>query len=131
MDLQVKDLPEALTPQARGAWEQILERAGEALASRLNRALAGSPAAAQLPRVLACSPFVADLCRRRPGLLLSLLEGGELQRTLPEADFRGDLQRRLKEPGAELGVVLRRYRQWHMLRIVWRDFCRLEDTTLA
>jgi glutamate-ammonia-ligase adenylyltransferase len=128
MDLQVKDLPEALTPEARGAWEHILERAGEALASRLNCALAGSPAAAQLPRVLACSPFVADLCRRRPGLLLSLLEGGELQRTLPEADFRGELQRRLKEPGAELGVVLRRYRQWHMLRIVWRDFCRLADT---
>ena len=128
MDLQVKDLPEALALDARSAWEHILERAGEPLASRLHHALADSPAADQLPRVLACSPFVADLCRRQPGLLLALLQGDALQRSLPETDFRTELQRRLGAADAELGVVLRRYRQWHMLRIVWRDFCRLADT---
>ncbi|MDH3992639.1 MAG: bifunctional glutamine synthetase adenylyltransferase/deadenyltransferase, partial [Gammaproteobacteria bacterium] len=122
------DLPEPLADEARNAWQRILERAGEALASQLQEALANSDAAQQLPRVLACSPFIADLCRRRPELLLDLLQTAQLQESLAESAFREELQRRLRGGDCELGVVLRRYRQRHMLRIVWRDFTRLADT---
>ena len=91
MNLQLQDLPEALARAAQAAWEHILERAGESLASQLGSALAGNPAAEQLPRVLACSPFVADLCRRKSSLLLALIQGGELQRSLAATDFRSEL----------------------------------------
>ena len=122
------DLLEPLATVAQEAWQHILERAGAPLAGQLSAAMAAVPMANQLPRVLACSPFVCDLARRKPDLLLDLVHSGHLQTSLAEADFRGDLQRLLREEAAELGPVLRRYRQRHMLRIVWRDFCRLADT---
>jgi glutamate-ammonia-ligase adenylyltransferase len=127
MTANTPTLPAALAAAAAVAWDNILERAQQPLAGRL-AAAADAQARHQVPRVLACSPFVAELARRQPALLLDLLEGGTLWQTLPESGFRDDLQRQMSVAGAELGVVLRRYRQRHMLRIVWRDFCRLADT---
>ncbi len=122
------ELPPALAAAARTAWQQILERAPKELVAALEAAVAGAPVSIQLPRVLACSPFAADVCRRRPELLLDLLAGGQLQASLPEFAFRDDLRRQLAAADTEAGIVLRRYRQRHMLRIIWRDFCRLADT---
>ncbi|MBP6723878.1 MAG: bifunctional [glutamate--ammonia ligase]-adenylyl-L-tyrosine phosphorylase/[glutamate--ammonia-ligase] adenylyltransferase [Halioglobus sp.] len=122
------ELPPALAAAARTAWQQILERAPKELVAALEAALATAPVSTQLPRVLACSPFAADVCRRRPELLLDLLAGGQLQASLPESAFRDDLRRQLAAADIEAGIVLRRYRQRHMLRIIWRDFCRLADT---
>jgi glutamate-ammonia-ligase adenylyltransferase len=128
MELTTEDLPERLAGQARAAWEAILERAGDAVAGELRGQLQDPATAARLSRVLACSPFVADLARRKPQLLLDSLRSGELQVALPESTFRRELQALLADEGAELELVLRRFRQRHMLRIVWRDFCRLADT---
>jgi len=128
MSLEMTDLPETLATEARGAWQHILERAGEPLAGQLVEALENGPEVAQLPRVLACSPFIADLSRRKPELLLDLLLSGQLQAPLLESAFRDELQQLLRGGDSELGPVLRRYRQRHMLRIVWRDFTRLADT---
>ncbi len=121
-------LPESLAEVAAAAWTQVLERADDDLVARLEHAVSPEAIRRQLLRILACSPFAAELSRRRPELLCALLESGELQSTLPESRFREALARRLDEPGADMAVVLRRFRQWHMLRIVWRDFCRLADT---
>ena len=82
----------------------------------------------QLPRVLACSPFVAELCRRKPALLLELAQSGDLQRSLPETEFRESLHTQLLDRGGRAGAGAALFRQRHMLRIVWRDFCRLADT---
>ena len=128
MSLKPKNLPEALAAQAQGAWENILERAGKTLGRELCDAFAGAPLAQQLPRVLACSPFVAEQARRKPALLLELALSGDLQRSLPETEFRSALDELLDTDEAQLESVLRCYRQRHMLRIVWRDFCRLADT---
>lgn len=128
MQNEIAALPAALEDVARVAWENILERSPAPLAQQLRCAAAEQPAREQLPRVLACSPFVAELGRRRPQLLLDLLSGSELQQTLAEASFRSSLRRQLSEGELEPGVVLRRFRQHHMLRIIWRDFCRLADT---
>jgi glutamate-ammonia-ligase adenylyltransferase len=128
MTLHTEQLPNSLAEQANRAWAAILERAGDDLAPGLQAAAASANLQEQLPRVLACSPFVAELARRKPALLLDLLNGEELQATLPESSFTRQLQEQLAEEGAELGVVLRRFRQKHMLRIVWRDFCPLADT---
>ena len=128
MSLPHTDLPESLARTAAAAWQHIVERATPDQAAGLIAALDDGAVAAQLSRVLACSPFVAELARRRPAILLDLLRGGQLQRSLDEAAFRTGLQEMLAEEGAELVPVLRHYRQRHMLRIVWRDFCRLADT---
>ena len=127
MTADTHNLPAALVEAAAVAWDNILERAQQPLAGQLVAA-AGGDAWQQLSRVLACSPFVAELGRRQPDLLLDLLEGGMLWQSLPESAFRDGLRQQMSVEGAELGVVLRRYRQRHMLRIVWRDFCRLADT---
>lgn len=126
--LNTTGLPDALAAEAARAWEYILERAGDELAAQLVAALKECPEVSQLPRVLACSPFVADALRRRPEQLLELLSSGVLQDSLPEEAFRNDLQQCLCAEGAALAPALRHFRMRHMLRIVWRDFCRLADT---
>jgi glutamate-ammonia-ligase adenylyltransferase len=123
-----EDLPELLQIEAHTAWQQVLERAGDPLTNQLEKVFAAGPAAKQLPRVLACSPFVVDLVRRKPDLLLALAASGDLQAPLPEPRFRDELHESLRAEGAELSPILRQHRQRHMLRIVWRDFCRLADT---
>jgi glutamate-ammonia-ligase adenylyltransferase len=128
MQFEVAALPAALEDAARIAWENILERTPALLGEQLRTAAAHEPVTAQLPRMLACSPFVAELCRRWPQLLLDLLTGGELQHTLIETSFRKTLRHQLAQEQVEPGAVLRRFRQHHMLRIIWRDFCRLADT---
>jgi glutamate-ammonia-ligase adenylyltransferase len=128
MQSEFAALPAALEDAARIAWENILERAPSPLAEQLRAAAACEPINNQLSRVLACSPFVAELCRRWPQLLSDLLGNGELQHTLDETSFRKTLQHQLALGDLEPGAVLRRFRQRHMLRIIWRDFCRLADT---
>jgi glutamate-ammonia-ligase adenylyltransferase len=128
MVLDTSPLPEALAAEAARAWEYILERAGSPLTQQLVGLLRDSVEAQQLPRVLACSPFVADLLRRQPQLLVDMLQTGELQQSMAGDAYLASLQQQLSEPSADLFAVLRRFRARHMLRIVWRDFCRLSDT---
>ena len=124
----------ALTPglaaAATTAWQRIQDHPDTEAAARLQAAVAERQAelAAPLARVLACSPFVAETVRRRPAVLTDLIESGLLQRALQPGELRGELRQWLAAPGAELNPVLRRFRQRHMLRIVWRDFCRSADT---
>jgi len=128
MNLQTSDLPGVLAEQAERAWAKILQQASRETAAGL-ASLAGSEVlGGQIPLVLACSPFVAEQAWRKPELLLELLSGEFLQSSVPEESFRGQLARDMRAEGAEPGAILRRYRQRHMLRIVWRDFSRLADT---
>ncbi|WP_241521058.1 bifunctional [glutamate--ammonia ligase]-adenylyl-L-tyrosine phosphorylase/[glutamate--ammonia-ligase] adenylyltransferase [Kineobactrum sediminis] len=114
---------------AATAWQHIAEHSDTAAIAALEQSLAAHPdSAASLPGMLACSPFVAGLLRRQPGLLTGLLAGGLLQRSLEDGELMEELEQLLAAPGAELGPVLRRFRQRHMLRIVWRDFSRMADT---
>ncbi|MEZ5570677.1 MAG: bifunctional [glutamate--ammonia ligase]-adenylyl-L-tyrosine phosphorylase/[glutamate--ammonia-ligase] adenylyltransferase [Halioglobus sp.] len=128
MMLPLPELQPALAAEAERAWQHILERAGTTLAEQLTAALAGRAEEVQLPRVLATSPFVAQTLRRKPQLLLDLIFNGQLQRSLADDEFRRELQQLLGAEEVQLSPVLRHYRARHMVRIVWRDFCRLADT---
>ncbi|MEP5566211.1 MAG: bifunctional [glutamate--ammonia ligase]-adenylyl-L-tyrosine phosphorylase/[glutamate--ammonia-ligase] adenylyltransferase [Halioglobus sp.] len=128
MSLDTSMLPALLAEQALAAWENILERADADQKEKLQAAAEASPVKEQLAKALSCSPFIAELSKRKPRLLLDALTGAFLQTSLPEADFRAQLKSDLALEGVELGVALRCFRQRHMLRIVWRDFCRLADT---
>ena len=126
MNFNTGHLPELLADHAAIAWQHILERADEDLNAQLSKAAIA--VTEQLGRVLSCSPFIAELGKRKPGLLLDAMSGGFLQESLPDSAFRDQLATQLAMEGAELGPTLRHFRQRHMLRIIWRDFCRLADT---
>ena len=121
-------LPEALAHRAALAWERILERASEQQSAALAAALEDPALAAEAGRVLGCSVFVAELARRRPALLLELFASGDLGRSLADDAWETALAAALAAPDVEPADALRRFRQRHMLRIVWRDFCRSADT---
>ncbi|MFN2287715.1 MAG: bifunctional [glutamate--ammonia ligase]-adenylyl-L-tyrosine phosphorylase/[glutamate--ammonia-ligase] adenylyltransferase [Chromatocurvus sp.] len=124
----VHNLSPALEQVAEKAWAAILENADSAQLERL-RGLAGdSRRGPQLARMLACSQYVASLLRRRPALLLDAVDSGDLDLSLSEDGMLRRLRAMLAESDAELAVSLRRFRQYHMLRILWRDFNRLADT---
>jgi glutamate-ammonia-ligase adenylyltransferase len=126
MNLHTAELPPVLQAEAETAWRNILERADDAPA--LEAAAVADPVRSQLPLVLSCSSFAADLARRRPELLLEMLASPILQESLPETAFADELDALLMQEDAELLPVLRRFRARHMLRILWRDFCRIADT---
>ena len=106
----------------------LLESADNAEREAL-RAVAADPGRGpQLARMLACSQYVLALLRRRPGLLLAALDSGDIDASLPDDCWAQRLQADLAQPDADLHATLRQFRQYHMLRILWRDFNRLADT---
>ncbi len=128
MSVETSSLPDPLAEQALAAWENILDRADPVQADKLRVAAAVRPVSEQLARALSCSAFIAELSKRKPGLLLEVLSGDFIQQSLDEADFHAQLMAALASEDLDLGSCLRGFRQRHMLRIVWRDFCRLADT---
>jgi glutamate-ammonia-ligase adenylyltransferase len=128
MNLDTAGLPALLADEASRSWQHIVEGAASEVSRRLSAGLADAPEAGQLARLLACSPFVADLLRREPEMFLELVGSGQLQQSLPEEAFRDQLSQRLTGEEVDRDRALRRFRAWHMLRIVWRDFSRLADT---
>ena len=127
MFLAAQALPEALAAEAERRFDAIREAAGGHELPPLDGLAADRVLGPQLARVLACSGFFAEVCARRPWLLLALASSGELLRPLREGELAEALgDQRLGED--EPGVVLRRFRQRQMLRIVWRDLNRLAKT---
>ncbi|MCR9105434.1 MAG: bifunctional [glutamate--ammonia ligase]-adenylyl-L-tyrosine phosphorylase/[glutamate--ammonia-ligase] adenylyltransferase [Gammaproteobacteria bacterium] len=126
--LETSSLPALLAHEAATAWANILEHAHDGFVDALHACDKPQDFANQLARVLACSPFVAETLRRQPQLLLELLQSGQLHSSIALGDVRKELLLALTDPGAELLAVLRRTRQRHMVRIVWRDFCRIAIT---
>jgi glutamate-ammonia-ligase adenylyltransferase len=121
-------LPAPLAASASHAWTAILERAGDALRPRLAALAADPEQGPRLSRMLACSDYVAALLRRRPSLLLEAIDSGDLASSLPEAAWRERLGADLAVADADLHRVLRRFRNYHLFRILWRDFNRVADT---
>lgn len=121
-------LPPLLAELAGKRRTRLAERWSPDQQQRWEAAWAAHPQPAQLDHMLACSPFVADLLQRDPEPLLALLGSGELQRSLAVDEAEQQLASELQQAEAELLPVLRRFRTRHMLRIVWRDFCRLAPT---
>jgi glutamate-ammonia-ligase adenylyltransferase len=110
------------------SWTRILDAAGAEERAALERLIADSDLEQQLVRVLAGSRYVAEVLRRRPWLLIQLCASGQFEHPLRERALHDELAELLSSADAEAGVVLRRFRQRHMLRIIWRDLNRLAPT---
>ncbi|UAW99084.1 bifunctional [glutamate--ammonia ligase]-adenylyl-L-tyrosine phosphorylase/[glutamate--ammonia-ligase] adenylyltransferase [Halopseudomonas nanhaiensis] len=122
-------LPTALVPLVDhhvAQWRAAAEQAG----SELSLSECDDRLMAELRLVLAGSDYVAEQLRRNPGLLQAMRERGDLQRVFEP----GELALRLAETLAdissedELGRALRQFRQYHQVRIIWRDLLRQAST---
>lgn len=84
---------------------------------------------ADLIRVLAGSDYAAEQCCRNPRLLEELMAQNDLYREYPVGEYAGQLARRLEIADSEelLHMLLRKFRQREMVRIIWRDLTRISD----
>ena len=84
---------------------------------------------AQFDRVCACSDFVSQQVLRDPALLLQLISSGELDRGYAKNELCQQIAAATQAASTEdeLGRVLRRQRNRHQVRIIWRDLTRQAD----
>lgn len=123
------DLPTALQPFVSRAEQAFLSSL--AAPPDLPARFAAWPAARReaFGRVCAASEFVFEQVSRDPTLLLELAEQGLLERALAPGELRAALAAAL-EPCVDeeaLARALRRFRNRHQVRIVWRDLTRQAD----
>lgn len=120
-------LPVSLQPFVSRAQETFLRALGESS----EQVLAAWPAARRetFGRVCAASDFVSEQVSRDPQMLLELAETGLLERALAPGEMRDLMTAALAECDSEdaLAVSLRRFRNRHQVRIVWRDLARQAD----
>lgn len=81
----------------------------------------------ELARACGLSDFVFEQLQRDADLLTQLLASGELHRSFTAGELREQLQVLLQDcdDEDELGRRLRRFRNRHQVRIIWRDLNRL------
>lgn len=132
--LDTQNLPITVREIVERYWLRLIESEQEnviADADKLTKLVAeNAQFAEELCSVFSASDYVAQLCIKRPTLLVDLVRSGELDRRNKQ-DFKGELTQALTELNsvseedreAALKRVLRLFRQKQMLRIIWRDVC--------
>ncbi|MEX0741122.1 MAG: bifunctional [glutamate--ammonia ligase]-adenylyl-L-tyrosine phosphorylase/[glutamate--ammonia-ligase] adenylyltransferase [Pseudohongiella sp.] len=129
--LNCDHLPAALKPIVDRYWQRLLERE-QASPSGLPGLLAKQGRLAeQMALVWAASDYAANVCIEKPGLLVQLVDSGELLHLIRD-DYVHQLQDAIAdvvdEPDeAQLKSVLRQFQQRQMLRLIWRDVCKLSS----
>jgi len=127
--LSLDQIPHLLQIDVSLQWTRIREAAIEAqidVDALLERHALLS---AQLARALAGSLYLVECWRRKPALLVTLAESGDFWRGIDADEYYTQLQSQLAvaDDEATLMRVLREFRQYHMQRIIFRDFNRLSD----
>ncbi|MFT5605404.1 MAG: glutamate-ammonia-ligase adenylyltransferase [Paracoccaceae bacterium] len=126
----VSTLPELLRADSLRNWEQLLAGCNEAQGHWYEKNLADNVFAQRLLTVLACSQAFCELLRQRPQMLIDLADSGALADVGSRKAMDFETDRPLDSP-ADLDRALRRFRNKHWLRIVWRDLNRMADTAVT
>ena len=124
MALPVDTVPECLREDLASNWQQLLQACNDEQRAWYEASLEDAVFAERLSRLLASSQAGFEILRQLPQVLIDLQSAGELD--APESDFAFTAQ---PASVAELDKALRRFRNRHWLRIVWRDLNRLADTS--
>jgi len=76
-----------------------------------------------LAKVFACSEYIARRCIRQPAVLADMVSSGDLLADYQPEDYTKRLTTALTNIDSQdaLHRVLREFRQWQWIRIVWRD----------
>ena len=112
-----RPLPDLLRDGTNKALAQLRENDG------LAHILGHEDMLAPLTRVLACSPFAARSFTRKPEILMDLVSGDRLARTMPPDEFLGLAAAALRDCRQEPSFMreLRWFRHREMCRVLWRD----------
>ncbi|OFE13066.1 bifunctional glutamine synthetase adenylyltransferase/deadenyltransferase [Pseudohongiella acticola] len=129
--LPCEHLPDALTPIIERYWQRLLEREQEAPSGLPELLAEQRRLAEQMALVWAASDYAANLCIEKPTLLLELVKSEELLHLIRD-DYHGQLQDSLADltdtpDEAGLKTLLRQFQQRQMLRLIWRDVCKLSS----
>lgn len=83
----------------------------------------------EAPKVLAASDYVNHWGQRQETMLMQLLESQQLQKKLSQEEIAQQLASMLQGVTTEeqLHQKLRHFRQWMMVRIIWRDLAGSAD----
>lgn len=132
--LDTEKLPIAVREIVERYWQRLVESeqaSALADADKLTTLVAeNAQFSEELCAVWSASDYVAQLCIKRPSLLVDLVRSGELERSNKQ-DYKSELTQTLTELknlseaeyDAALKRVLRFFHQKQMLRIIWRDVC--------
>ena len=80
-----------------------------------------------IPKVWCCSEFIAESCKRKPELLLDLVNSGDLENPYNQQTYLAKLAEFELTDEAELMTKLRHFRRREMVRIAWRDLAGWAD----
>jgi [glutamine synthetase] adenylyltransferase / [glutamine synthetase]-adenylyl-L-tyrosine phosphorylase len=127
------DLPSEIINDALSRWETFSRNAPE----HADRIKADDDVMEELLQIWALSDFISKSCLRDPGVLMDLLESGQLFQAYPTGFYQQKLKDLLTEIESQpdtgltnaglanhirpLQHLLRKFRQREMIRIAWRD----------
>lgn len=124
-------LPAALKPVLDRYWQRLLEREQSAPSGLPELLAQQGRLAEQMALVWAASDYAANICIEKPALLLQLVKSDELLHLIKH-DYSQQLQQALAQlpdehDEAQLKSILRQFQQRQMLRLIWRDVCKLSS----
>lgn len=127
-------LDKTFVDEIDGYWLRLQDQASVEQQAELEQAMAEADFAPRLAKVMVGSEFFAENCIQTPALLLQLWQSKALELSYSAAEFHQQLAELCSPINSdqELDQVLRKFRRWHMLRIIWRDLnqlAELEETT--
>jgi glutamate-ammonia-ligase adenylyltransferase len=127
--LPLDHIPHLLQTEVSTQWTRLREAAQEQEIDADALIERHEVLAPQLARALAGSLYLAEQWRRKPWLLSELADSGDLWIGIDADDFNQRLQHKLVDATDEAALmrILREFRQYHMQRIIFRDFNRLSD----
>lgn len=129
LQIQNNEIPEACRAEVEQRWQSLMERCDDNQ-RHWYRELSQSEQRPQLLKALGCSQAFTDYCCRIPDALKRLHEAGLLSVPLDYPALLDELQGEASAvaDADALAACLRRFRNRHWLRIVWRDLNRLATT---
>ncbi len=112
--------PDSLTEQVEAQWQGWCESLQQEQIARLET---DPDFITELKRVWEASDYVVQSCVRNPSLLFMLLEKGDLHSSFAQGEIADRLRTELRPVADEdaLHQLLRKFRRYHMVRIIWRD----------
>lgn len=121
--------PESVSNHLHHQWQRLEEAFVAAPSALASLNMLSDEIRQHVERVIVASDYVLDQWVRWPGLFEQMLDDGTFARAYQPGELRKKLQQRLQGVAndTDLDKRLREFRREQMIRIIWRDVCRLAE----
>lgn len=121
--------PDSVAHHLEKQWQRLQEAFAEHAQAQQAFAALNDDLSEQFEKVIVASDYVVDQLVRFPQLLTELVTSEQLTQVYEQGEIRRQLKVLLQEVADDktLDKRLREFRRYHMVRIIWRDVCRLAD----